>query len=164
MKTVLILAMICLSFEIVHGDVSERYLAKKSDFLNNVIISRVDFKDVTIREAIDFAYAHAAELDDASLDPKRKGVSILLRYPSGEMYPRRGVADLDPPKNPKKSHIVFIAKNVSLSEFFKEVARQTGYDVYTTSVGVVFCPPGSSPFPNASSSKGDVWEKIYDSK
>jgi len=161
MKTALLLIILCLPFLAVFGDESERFVAKRSDFLNSIVIPVVELKDATIREALDFAWARAIEIDVTNMDSSRRGVALLLRYPSGEMYPRRSAVDLDPPKNPKKNHIVFHARNISLSDLFKELARQTGYDIYTTSVGVVFCPPGTSPFPNANSSKGEVWERIF---
>ena len=160
MNKIIITAIISLILGTVHGEDRERFLAKKSTFLNSINLPTVDLKQVTVQEALDFAWARTVELDNSTVDPHQKGVSILLRYPSGEMYPRKLPLDLEPPNNPKKLRITISATNILLADLLKEIARQTGYDIYITSVGIVFCPPDTAPFPNASSSKGDVWEKI----
>jgi len=76
----LLLVIFCLPFAVAQGDESERFVAKRSYFLNSIVIPRVDLRDATIREALDFAWARTVELDITNLDASRKGVCILLRY------------------------------------------------------------------------------------
>ncbi len=51
--------------------------------LDEIIIPRVDFQDVTIREALDFIKQRAAALDTTEQDPSKKGVNIVLNIPEG---------------------------------------------------------------------------------
>ena len=54
--------------------------ARISNKLNNIIIPRIEFRDASIREAIDFLRQQAAANDPA--DEGRKGVDIVLRLTS----------------------------------------------------------------------------------
>lgn len=47
--------------------------------LNNIIIPQVEFKDATVREAIDFLKRKSQELDIRETDPTRRGVNIFLQ-------------------------------------------------------------------------------------
>lgn len=47
--------------------------------LNRIIIPRLEFKDATIREAIDFLKKKSVDLDVQEPDPTRRGVNIVLR-------------------------------------------------------------------------------------
>jgi Type II secretory pathway, component PulD len=49
--------------------------------LDEIIIPRIDFQDVTIREALDFIKQRAAALDTTETDPSRRGVNIVLNIP-----------------------------------------------------------------------------------
>lgn len=51
--------------------------------LDEIIIPRIDFQDVTIREALDFIKQRAAALDTTEQDPAKKGVNIVLNIPEG---------------------------------------------------------------------------------
>lgn len=53
--------------------------------LNTIIIPKVEFRDATVREAIDFLKRKSAELDIRETDPSRRGVNIVLQLdvPSG---------------------------------------------------------------------------------
>jgi hypothetical protein len=57
--------------------------AKINQKLDEIIIPRVDFQDVTIREALDFLNQRAVSLDGSEIDPARKGVNIDLKLPEG---------------------------------------------------------------------------------
>lgn len=47
--------------------------------LDEIIIPRVDFRDATVREALDFIKQRATSLDTLDSDPTRKGVNIVLK-------------------------------------------------------------------------------------
>jgi len=49
--------------------------------LDEIVIPRIDFQDVTVREALDFIKQRAAALDTTETDPAKKGVNIVLNIP-----------------------------------------------------------------------------------
>lgn len=49
--------------------------------LDEIVIPRIDFQDVTVREALDFIKQRAAALDTTETDPTKKGVNIVLNIP-----------------------------------------------------------------------------------
>ncbi len=50
--------------------------------LDEIIIPRVDFRDATIREALDFLKQRAIALDTTEQDPSRRGINIVLKVPA----------------------------------------------------------------------------------
>lgn len=53
--------------------------ASISQKLDEIIIPKIDFRDASVREAIDFIRARAAALDTSEPDPTRRGVNIVLK-------------------------------------------------------------------------------------
>ncbi len=47
--------------------------------LDEIIIPRIEFRDTTIREALDFIKTRAAALDTSEPDPTRRGINIVLK-------------------------------------------------------------------------------------
>jgi len=47
--------------------------------LDEIIIPKIDFRDATVREALDFIKQRAASLDIVDQDPARKGINIVLK-------------------------------------------------------------------------------------
>ena len=47
--------------------------------LNHIIIPKIEFREATVREAIDFLKKKSVELDTTETDPARKGVNIVLK-------------------------------------------------------------------------------------
>jgi general secretion pathway protein D len=47
--------------------------------LNRIILPKLEFKDATIREAVDFLKRKSAELDSQEPDPSKRGVNIVLK-------------------------------------------------------------------------------------
>ena len=71
--------------------------------LNSIIIPRVEFKDATVREAIDFLKSKSRELDVRESDPAKKGVNIVLQLeaPGGAgMGAAASAAPVDPAAAP----------------------------------------------------------------
>jgi len=52
--------------------------------LDTIILPVVQFRDATVREAIEFLKSESRRLDVAETDPTRKGVNIVLRLPQGD--------------------------------------------------------------------------------
>jgi Flp pilus assembly secretin CpaC/tetratricopeptide (TPR) repeat protein len=50
--------------------------------LDEIIIPRIDFRDATIREALDFIKQRSVTLDTTEQDPSRKGINIVLKAPA----------------------------------------------------------------------------------
>ena len=50
--------------------------------LDEIIIPRIDFRDATIREALDFIKQRAVTLDTSEEDPSRRGINIVLKVPA----------------------------------------------------------------------------------
>jgi general secretion pathway protein D len=51
--------------------------------LNRIIIPKLDFRDATIREAVDFLKQKSIQLDTEEPDPTRRGVNIVLQLDTG---------------------------------------------------------------------------------
>jgi general secretion pathway protein D len=50
--------------------------------LDEILIPRIDFRDATIREALDFIKQRAVALDTTEQDPSRRGINIVLKVPA----------------------------------------------------------------------------------
>ena len=57
--------------------------AKINKKLATIIIPKLEFKDATIREAVDFLKKKSAELDTSESEPSKKGVNIVLKLENG---------------------------------------------------------------------------------
>ena len=55
--------------------------------LDEIIIPRIDFRDATIREALDFIKQRAVTLDTSEQDPSRRGINIVLKVPPTRRKP-----------------------------------------------------------------------------
>jgi hypothetical protein len=60
------------------NDAAKKAILEK---LNSIIIQRIDFKDTTIEEAVDFLRQRAVELDATEPDPARKGINLVVVPP-----------------------------------------------------------------------------------
>jgi len=47
--------------------------------LNHIIIPKIEFRDATVREAVDFLKQKSHELDTQETDPTHRGVNIVLK-------------------------------------------------------------------------------------
>lgn len=50
--------------------------------LNRIIVPRVDFRDATVRQAVNFLQQRSRDLDTMESDAERRGVNIVLKLPS----------------------------------------------------------------------------------
>ena len=60
------------------NDAAKKAILEK---LNSIIIPRIDFKDTTIEEAVDFLRQRAMELDATEPDPAKKGINLVVVPP-----------------------------------------------------------------------------------
>ncbi len=55
--------------------------------LETIIIPQIDFRQSTIREAVEFLKSESRRLDAGEPDPTRRGVNIVLKLPTGSSMP-----------------------------------------------------------------------------
>lgn len=81
--------------------------------LNSIILPRIEFRDATLREAVDFLMKKSADLETAEPDLARRGLSVVLKAPStvGDSGEKRVTLSL---------------KNVSLADAFKYTTELAG--------------------------------------
>jgi len=53
--------------------------------LDEIIIPRIDFRDATIREALEFIRQRAAALDTTETDPAQRGLNLILKLAPGSV-------------------------------------------------------------------------------
>jgi general secretion pathway protein D len=68
---------------IIQENVDAAGTARINAKLNYIIIPRLEFKDATIREAVDFLKKKSVDLDTRETDPTRRGVNIVLKLEPG---------------------------------------------------------------------------------
>ncbi|NNC87306.1 MAG: hypothetical protein HKN82_02470 [Akkermansiaceae bacterium] len=102
------------------------------DALHAVIIPLVDFEDTTVEEAMDFLRARSIELDTTTLDPNRRGFSIVIakaRRSGGS----DGAHDLGANGGlnnvaPEETRMSFRAESISAHDLLEEICRLTGFE------------------------------------
>lgn len=68
---------------IVQTKVDTRGTEAITNKLNRIIIPKIEFREATVREAIDFLKQKSRELDTQEPDPTKRGVNIVLKLDSG---------------------------------------------------------------------------------
>jgi|GEM_PF-1794309 len=121
--------------------------------LNKIVIPVIDFEDLSLGEAIGYLRVRSIELDPYP-DPEMRGVSILIQHPKGN----REEADLGIPVPPTLPR--FFAQRTTLPDALALSCELAGAEAYLTSVGLVACVRGASPFPNPRSREGEVWSRL----
>ncbi len=124
--------------------------------LNRIIIPRVEFRDATVREAIDSLKARSRELDTTEPDPARRGVNIVLQLenPAGGGF--GSVAPVDPNAipgvdgapvdsavpsvNPGEARITLSLANLPLSEVLRYITQLAGLKVKIDPYAVAIVP------------------------
>lgn len=81
--------------------------------LDDIIIPKVDFREVTVTEAMEFLKKRAAALDSAETDPARKGVNIVVK--TDEQSPENNARiTLSLTDIPLRNAIEYVAKAAAL--------------------------------------------------
>lgn len=118
----------------------------------------------SIEEAVDFARVCSIQYDPER-DSEFRGVSFVVRYPgAGQKEEADGYPGIGIDGTARAQTMSYVAENVRLLDFVREIARQGELDSYLTSVGIVFVPEGGPPFPNAKADRGGVWEILRNSE
>ena len=68
---------------IVQTKVDTRGTELITNKLNRIVIPKIEFREATVREAIDFLKQKSRELDTQEPDPTKRGVNIVLKLDSG---------------------------------------------------------------------------------
>lgn len=111
--------------------------------LNRIIIPRVDFRDATIRQAVNFLQQRSRDLDTTESDPQRRGVNIVLKLPTS---PTSAPASLDldggesQPVSSPGDRLTLNLTNVPLYEALRYVATLAGLKVKVEPYAVSIVP------------------------
>ncbi len=114
--------------------------------LNRIIIPRIDLRDTTVREAVEFLKQRSRELDTSTEDPQEKrGVNIFLKLrpaPSPDMTaapPVEGAAPLAPAGGTADTRITLSLTNVPLIEALRYLTELAGlkYKIEPYAVSIV---------------------------
>ncbi|MEO6053791.1 MAG: type II and III secretion system protein, partial [Chthoniobacterales bacterium] len=114
--------------------------------LDSIIIPRIDFREATVKEAIDFIKMRAAALDTSETDPNKKGVNIFLKLdPSAQAADSTVRITLSLTDIPLREALGYIASNANLkikvAPYAVDMVPQSeNTDVIITAVFQV--PPG----------------------
>jgi type II secretory pathway component GspD/PulD (secretin)/tetratricopeptide (TPR) repeat protein len=121
-----------------------RGTAQMTNKLNSIIIPHIEFRDTTIREAIDFLREQAAEND-----PQGQGVNIVLRLvPLGQVAPpsvpalppEAGAPAEGTPAAGAGARITVTLDNIPLGEALRYVAAQAGLKIKVEPYAVSVIP------------------------
>ncbi len=154
--TLLLAMILSSSAQLLSGKLGDRIVPKSHEKLDNIILPLVILQEATIEDSCNFIISRCIETDKETI-VNRKGVSIV-KVPSVSDTPKLKSVKKDPPL------INYQARKISVSKLLIEIAKQSKHDLYLTSAGVVFCPPGKAPFPNELAKKGVVWNVLYKHK
>ncbi len=94
--------------------------------LDEIIIPKIDFRDATVREALDYIKQRAASLDSVEQDPARKGINIVLK--------------LSPDAPESASRITLSLTDVPLRAAIDYVARAANLKLKVEPYSVVVVP------------------------
>jgi general secretion pathway protein D len=117
--------------------------------LNRIIIPKIDLRDTTVREAVEFLKQRSRELDTSVEDPQEKrGVNIFLKLPSPGAVPApdmtavppvEGAAPLPPVGGTADTRITLSLTNVPLIEALRYLTELAGlkYKIEPYAVSIV---------------------------
>mgnify|MGYP006090091459 CR=1 FL=1 len=105
-------------------------VTKNRNQLDNLFLPFTSLKKVTLRHSRNFVLSRCIELDLYTLDPAKKGVTMLI-IPPDPIHPELKAGKKEP------SLINYQARNVSVTTVLIEIAKQAKHDLYLTSAGVI---------------------------
>lgn len=125
--------------------------------LEKIVIPIIDFKGISVEEAIDFLRMRSFDLEEGP--PEQRGISWIIK-PSRAIDGKNAsqINREGPNAIPK---INYRAKDAGLLTAIREIASQAHLDVYLTNVGIVVCGPGESPLPVGKMHGEEVWRTIH---
>jgi general secretion pathway protein D len=117
--------------------------------LNRIIIPKIDLRDATVREAVEFLKQRSRELDTSTEDPQeRRGVNIFLKLPPSAAVPSpdmttlppvEGAAPLPPVGGSAETKVTLSLTNVPLIEALRYLTELAGlkYKIEPYAVSIV---------------------------
>lgn len=121
--------------------------------LNSIIIPRIEFREATVREAIDFLKQKSRELDTKEPDPSRRGVNIVLKLDATPGLPATGgpsdaagaVPGLEttpaaPAVNPADTRITLSLTNIPLIEALRYITNLSNLKIKIDPYAVAIVP------------------------
>jgi hypothetical protein len=160
MKTALAIAMVCSLFSAAHC--AEKGAPRIVAILNGIVIPKVDFDDVSVEEAVDFARMRSVELDPDP-DPTRRGVGLMIwNFRWTKPSSNESSLDLWTDREPGGRRISYQAQNVTLTTLLMEIGKRARLNVHITSMAIVFCPPGKVPFRWDSGGRKEIYQTLYE--
>ena len=117
--------------------------------LNRIIIPKIDLRDTTVREAVEFLKQRSRELDSSTEDPQEKrGVNIFLKLPAPAAMPApdltapppvEGAVELPPVGGSAETRITLSLTNVPLIEALRYLTELAGlkYKIEPYAVSIV---------------------------
>ncbi len=81
--------------------------------LDDIIIPRIDFREATIREALEYLRQRAAALDSSETDPTHKGVNLLVKLTPGSPEENAQI-NLSLTDVPLRTAIEYVAKAANM--------------------------------------------------
>jgi hypothetical protein len=120
--------------------------------IQKITFPSIEFRGVSLQEALTDLTKRSIEQDG---DPNvtKRGVKFLVIPDTGRVGDAGG--DETAPEK-----IRYSGTSVTLETVIKAIASGANRDVYVTSSGIVICPAGTEPFPNAKERKGEILEKL----
>ncbi len=116
--------------------------------LDSMIISRVNFEETTVEDAIEFLRQRSAELDPEE-DHSKKGVCWVVRAPSGggvantveDLEAALGGADAAlAHADEDQARLTFRARNISTADLLVWICEEANLNCYLTSRGFLVIP------------------------
>lgn len=121
--------------------------------LSRIIIPQIQFRDASVREAIEFLKQKSVELDTTEPDPAKRGVNIVLKLESNAAYQPAGAAEAAipgvegapaeaaaPAINPSEARITLSLRNIPMIEALNYIANLAGLKVKVDPYAVAIVP------------------------
>ncbi len=115
--------------------------------LNRIVLPKVDFRETTIREAVEFLRQISRRLDTLEPDSNKKGVNIFLKLPSTSSAAASAGTDITAPgaapaapATTEETPITLGLNNVPLYEVLRYVAAQAGLKIKIDPAAVSIVP------------------------
>lgn len=120
---------------------STDYLKNK---INSIILPRLEFRDASLRAAVDFLKKKSQELDTTETDPSRKGINIFIKMDS-EPIPQPPVANGNGvPISPEETKITLSLTNIPLGVALDYVSKLAGMKLKIDPYAVIIVPLSES--------------------
>ena len=122
--------------------------------MNRIILPKIEFREASIREAIDFLKQKSRELDTQETDPARRGVNMVLKLdssgggssilppaaPGADATAGAAPAPAAPSVNPNDAKITLQLTNIPLAEALRYITNLAGLKIKVDPYAVTIVP------------------------